>query len=536
MVTDLRPGPDSAGSNHITAVGSTVYFGAYDGNASEGLWKSDGTAAGTTFVKDTATPQSASPQPYNLSNMNGTLYFFTDDDDSNCIAGQFWKSDGTAAGTSILKTVGGTCFDDSNSIIFSPLIALNGAIYFTVTGPHREAQLWRSDGAAAGTQLVKTLSATPIELPSTGLATLNGALFFNAYDSINGYELWSSDGTAAGTHLFKDINPTGDSYPVAITAASGSLFFSAYTATNGRELWHSDSTPAGTQLVSDANPGPASSDPAALTPVNNMLFFSSLDDAHGRELWKSDGTTGGTSLVSDIAPGPDSSGLARLTSANGTLYFTASNESSGYELWKSDGTSAGTALIQDIAPGRANANPGQLVLAGNYLFFSADDGRTGRELWALPTTSNLLSNGGFELDTNNDGRPDGWTSNSHVTRTNATVHSGSYAMRHAANNNASYTISQTVSGLSSGRSYDFGGWVNIPNTSDRFTFTFEVIWRNSRNRAIGTSTLARYRASTNGWSHASAALVAPPGATSAQIRMVVDSLKATIYVDEITLK
>jgi ELWxxDGT repeat protein len=345
---------------------------------------------------------------------------------------------------------------------------------------------------------------------------------------------------AGGPFLVKDISTaTGALLGASIrdlSTVGNVAFFSAENQSNGRELWKSDGTATGTTLVKDINPGANGSDPSFLTNVNGTLFFTADDDAHGRELWKSDGTTGGTSLVSDIAPGPGSSGLARLTSANGTLYFTASNESSGYELWKSDGTSAGTALIQDIAPGRANANPGQLVLAGNYLFFSADDGTTGRELWALPMTSNLLSNGGFELDANNDSRPDGWTSNSHVTRTNATVHSGSYAMRHTANNNASYTISQTVSGLSAGRSYDFGGWVNIPNTSDRFTFTFEVIWRNSRNRAIGTSTLARYSRSTDGWSHASAALVAPPGATSAQIRMVVGSLKATIYVDDVTLQ
>jgi hypothetical protein len=176
------------------------------------------------------------------------------------------------------------------------------------------------------------------------------------------------------------------------------------------------------------------------------------------------------------------------------------------------------------------------VLAGNYLFFSADDGTTGRELWALPATSNLLANGGFELDANNDGAPDGWGNNNHVTRSTAAVHSGSYAMRHYDKNNSSYTINQAVSGITAGRSYDFSSWVNIPSTTDRFTFSFEVRWRNSRDRLIGTSTIARYSASTNGWNKASAALIAPPGATSAHIRMVIDSLKATIYVDDTTLR
>jgi len=78
--------------------------------------------------------------------------------------------------------------------------------------------------------------------------------------------------------------------------------------------------------------------------------------------------------------------------------------------------------------------------------------------------------------------------------------------------------------------------VNIPSTTDRFTFSFEVRWRDNRNNIIGTSTIASYTAPTNGWNKASAALIAPPGATSAHIRIAVDSLKATIYIDDIALK
>lgn len=87
-----------------------------------------------------------------------------------------------------------------------------------------------------------------------------------------------------------------------------------------------------------------------------------------------------------------------------------------------------------------------------------------------------------------------------------------------------------------GVSYDFSGWVNIPRTNDRFRFTLEVNWLNRRNRVIGTSTIANYTAATTGWSQTNAALIAPPDATSAQLRMVVDNLKATLYIDDIALK
>ena len=36
---------------------------------------------------------------------------------------------------------------------------------------------------------------------------MGGTLFFTANDGIHGLELWKSDGTAAGTVLVKDIRP-----------------------------------------------------------------------------------------------------------------------------------------------------------------------------------------------------------------------------------------------------------------------------------------------------------------------------------------
>uniref|UniRef100_UPI00056C1DDD hypothetical protein n=1 Tax=Microcystis aeruginosa TaxID=1126 RepID=UPI00056C1DDD len=67
-------------------------------------------------------------------------------------------------------------------------------------------------------------------------------------------ELWKSDGTAAGTVLVKDINPgSSSSYPGSLTAVGNTLFFTAYDGLggSGTELWKSDGTAAGTVLVKD---------------------------------------------------------------------------------------------------------------------------------------------------------------------------------------------------------------------------------------------------------------------------------------------
>ena len=43
------------------------------------------------------------------------------------------------------------------------------------------------------------------------LREYNGHLYFSADDGSNGNEVWKSDGTAAGTAMLKNINPAGAS-------------------------------------------------------------------------------------------------------------------------------------------------------------------------------------------------------------------------------------------------------------------------------------------------------------------------------------
>lgn len=69
-----------------------------------------------------------------------------------------------------------------------------------------------------------------------------------------------------------------------------------------------------------------------------------------------------------------------------------------------------------------------------------------------------MRNGGFEVDSNADGTPDAWSANARATRSNAAAHSGTYALRHQANDNSSYTVfSDPVVPVAAGRSYTVGG-------------------------------------------------------------------------------
>jgi len=156
---------------------------------------------------------------------------------------------------------------------------------------------------------------------------------------------------------------------------------------------------------------------------------------------------------------------------------------------------------------------------------------------ATPTPAgNLVVNPGFELDTNTDSRPDNWTSNAKFTKSGVIVRSENFSGRHLATDNSGWTISQIINGISAGGNYNFGGWVNIPTTSDAFTFSIKITWQNSSGSNLSTVLIKSYTVATAGvWNEVTKAITAPTGATKAVVKMVVSSLNATIYVDDFSL-
>jgi ELWxxDGT repeat protein len=305
----------------------------------------------------------------------GDAIFFNANEGTNGY--ELWKSDGTATGTALVKDI-----NSSGSSSPRYLTAVGNTLFFVANNGDNGYELWKSDGTAAGTVLVKDIRPGSDGSSLSDLTAVGNTLFFSADDGVNGSELWKSDGTEAGTVLVKDIYPGSDSSSLSnLTAVGNTLFFSADNGVNGSELWKSDGTEAGTILVKDINSS-GSSSPRYLRVVGNTLFFASDNGPAGRELWKSDGTEAGTVLVKDIRPGSSSAiGSNNLTAVGNTLFFRANDGVRGDELWKSDGTEAGTVLVKDIISGSSASQPANLTAVGNTLFFRAFDAANGSELW-----------------------------------------------------------------------------------------------------------------------------------------------------------
>lgn len=86
------------------------------------------------------------------------------------------------------------------------LTPLYGAVFFRGADDRHGGELWKSDGTEAGTVLVKDINPEGDSWPGS-LANINGILYFSAMDEAYGWELWTSDGAEEGTTLLADINP-----------------------------------------------------------------------------------------------------------------------------------------------------------------------------------------------------------------------------------------------------------------------------------------------------------------------------------------
>src|SRR5262249_42773990 len=149
---------------------------------------------------------------------------------------ELWKSDGTEAGTTMVKDI--NCGSDTG--VYNAdlqFINVNGTLFFVADDGLHGSELWKTDGTAAGTVMVADINPHTyfagwekyIGAPSDpySLTNVNGTLFFTANDGTHHRKLWKTDGTAAGTVMVTDINPGDSDRVYGLTNVNGTLFFSA---------------------------------------------------------------------------------------------------------------------------------------------------------------------------------------------------------------------------------------------------------------------------------------------------------------------
>jgi ELWxxDGT repeat protein len=305
---------------------------------------------------------------------DSTLYFFTE-------SRELWKSNGTESGTIPLRQFKLNT-NVNSGYQFDKLFPWKGNFYFVGYESSTGQELWKTDGTVAGTVIVKDIiKGTGGAIFSNFMATDN-YLFYMVKDNYNNTLLYRTDGTALETkQCYLGLNKNAYFNPIA--TLSKYIIFEDYDADYQSIVLGTD----GNTVENLRKPTVGNRRTENFLTVKDTAYFAFTQNDKVVEMWQSNGTKSGTkAIISPIKY------LAHDTKSKGVLlqgvrYFTASDDEYNYEMWRSDGTPKGTFQVTDILKGKAGANPYNYYLWGNEIVFMANNGVAGIEPWISNITT-----------------------------------------------------------------------------------------------------------------------------------------------------
>jgi len=371
---DINDGSSGSNPSGMIVFDGKIYFAADDGSGvnsgdtdyGKELWVSDGTAAGTTFVKDIKTGTSGS-SPREFFIFNNQLYFTANDD----IGANLWVTDGTNAGT-----VSAEIYPEVNESVQNP-IELDGKVYMRGISTNGDTNdLLIFDGTSTAVNANSTANDESI---LSSMAALNGKLLMYANyapdDATVDNELYEFDPATGVFTLIKDIDPgTANSSISNLTTIGTKVYFEA-----DNDLWETDGTETGTIKVNTAN---SVSSVSNFHEWNGNLFFEGDDGTNDDQLYVLNPTADTLTNISTISG--NNHDPADFVEYNGYLYYSGQDAADNdNHLFRTDGATIEQldTIIKDID---------DIVVYNNKLYFEGDNGTDGNELFTFnPATLSI---------------------------------------------------------------------------------------------------------------------------------------------------
>jgi ELWxxDGT repeat protein len=276
------------------------------------------------------------------------------------IGGELWRTDGTEAGTKLVRRL---THDDVG--IFVSMVDIRGHLLCLVSSTPHVDTLWISNGTHSGTRVLLRMKS---RWDNPTLTVAAGRAYFIAYTTRTGNQLWSTDCTRHGTHLVKAVVPRGSGEDIgSVVAAGTNLYFIAqlpstdsnnFNQPGPSELWWSNGTAKGMRLLRTF-PGAYSNSPypSDLTTIGRSLLFVSVGPTGDEALWKSNSTATGTTMIREFARAKSGYGgvtvgnltlLGRVRNGRRQILFVVGRRR--LQLWRTDGTTSGSRFMSALGP------------------------------------------------------------------------------------------------------------------------------------------------------------------------------------------
>ncbi len=288
------------------------------------FWRSDGTKKGTVYLGQPFKPQKFWATQV-LPGIQRSWILLSDQSKVS-----LWKLDRGAPALVKVKSLAASTASDN---CFQ---AIGDRCVFQVKDPVKGFQLWGSDGSAAGTKLLRNVPNSLTANPEAPPLVLGAKLYLYGEIASGQLTFYSSDGTVKGTGV-AFVVPAAKMRWIEAAGTNEHLFMRGSNPKTGPELWISDGTQKGTQLLKDLVPGPIGGSPTRMGRIGSRrIFFYAYKPETGYELWVSDGTRGGTHMLQDLYPGINPSKIPGLVYPprfqGGRIYFSGMGPKVGFEL------------------------------------------------------------------------------------------------------------------------------------------------------------------------------------------------------------
>ena len=407
LLKDIQPGPIGSQPRLLARVGQRVLLTAGNIALGEEVWVTDGTPEGTIPLGDFAAGRIGSA-PGNPIVIDGVVHFSarvgtpaSPSSPADTLPFRLVSTDSTPAGTVNLGD------GLSNPIQIGRRVIFAGADPAGTTG----VELFALDLDTGTRTLVANIfpsagSSDPIARASLPSRALYSALFTRLPER---RALTASGGTTDSTEFLLTFTTdlSGDAIEIAVIGDRAILSRAGSAA--GGKLWITDGTRAGTAQLIDLLPGSVNGPlPANLTAWNNQLAFTLATDASGPQIWLINPATAAVQRLTTLNNTPGSGGPSQLTVVNNRLYFTADTPDAGREAWVVDDTPFGASMLPELTPGPASSSPQAFTaLVSTRVLYTALVPGSGQELVVTdgnPAGTGLVRNIGSNLGGSSGGQ------------------------------------------------------------------------------------------------------------------------------------